>query len=77
MRFPEHLKISNVLVLSGRSGPDHVNITLDAMSPFPGPDYPPHFSMETAQGLGADWCRTVLGIEPEVINLNGLGGVRL
>lgn len=63
------LKVKKVTVVV-RSGPDHISIELDAPTPFPTVGYEPSAVIETAHGYGAQWCREVLGIEPEVIWVN-------
>lgn len=66
-----NLKVLKAIVLTGR-GTDRISIELDAPQSFPGTTYPSYINVEALSGYGAEWCRTVLGLEPEVINAGGV-----
>ena len=52
------------------SGTDTIIMWLDTPSPFPFPELatPVTVTLEARKGYGVEWCRTVLGIEPQVIS---------
>lgn len=56
-----------VLLLT--NGTDVIRLTLDAPSSFPIMVYGTTMTMECQQGYGETYCKEVLGLEPEIINL--------
>lgn len=64
------LRVKKITVLVNRPGTDEVDIVLDAPSPFPGPDmdYDAHATISVRKGFGIEWCKKVLGVDPEVID---------
>jgi hypothetical protein len=50
---------------------DRIEITLDTVTACPTMGYLPIMNMLAEQGLGQDWVRTVLKIEPEIVDLTG------
>lgn len=50
------------------NGTDKICLTLNTPTPFPEMGYPATATIDTRCGYGEEWCKTVLGIEPEVIN---------
>ena len=60
------IKVRKVSVLI-KSGTDSVSIFPEWETPFPDMGYPPVLTMEVKKGYGIEYCRRVIGIEPEVI----------
>lgn len=67
------LKIKKVMVLSGIGGTDKISLTLDVPeSAFPEMGYETYAEISTRHGYGEEYCRRVLGLEPdEVIRVDG------
>jgi len=61
------LMCQTVQVLVGRSGTDKVILSLCGSKPFPLMGYDGTATIDVQAGYGVEWCRTVLGVEPEVI----------
>ena len=69
------LKAKRVILLLRNGHPDRLSIVLDGVpTPWPKcpdevrPAYDADFNIDIASGYGLEWCKTVLGIEPEVID---------
>ena len=60
------LKVLKAVVIQS-GGTDKITLHLDAPTPFPEMDYEAIAHVEARQGYGPEWCRTVLGVDPEVI----------
>ena len=65
------LDVKKITVLINRIGTDEVDLTLNAPSPFPSMGYEGHATIQVAKGHGAEWCRNVIGVEPEIIDAKG------
>ena len=63
---PPTLKVLRATVRHGW-GTDKVILWLDTPTTFPLTSEPPHTTLEARKGCGVEWCRTVLGIEPRVV----------
>jgi len=62
------LKVKRAVVLLTHST-DQVSLELeDTPTTFPIMQYTPFVRIDVQAGYGAEWCRTVLGLESEVIN---------
>lgn len=61
------LKVKRATVITS-DGTDKVQLSLEAPSPFPEMRYAPYAVVEARQGYGVEWCKTVLGINPDVIH---------
>lgn len=61
------LKVSKVTVVVS-SGSDKVILMLEEETPYPEAKWPGSATIDARQGYGAEWCRKVLNIEPEVID---------
>lgn len=61
------LKVKKAIILIGL-GTDRISLTLDLPSTFPAMGYEADAVIETQGGVGIEWCRANLGIEPEVID---------
>jgi hypothetical protein len=59
--------IKNVTVLIDR-GCDRITITLDNKDAFPNLCYDTVLHIETQKGVGVQWCKLYMGINPEVIS---------
>ena len=64
---PLALKVKKAVILIGR-GPDRISLTLDLPSTYPIMGYEAEAVIETQAGVGIEWCRKNLGLEPEVID---------
>lgn len=58
-----------VVVTTNRYVTDQIRIYAPYLpTAFPGMgDYPVHFRVDARQGYGTEWCRQVLGVEPEIV----------
>lgn len=63
-----NLKIKKAILLL-TDGTDVIRLTLDAPSSFPKMNYDSVMTMECQQGYGETYCKEVLGLAPEIINL--------
>lgn len=59
--------IKDIVVISRRGYTDQISFQIDAETPFPEMECEPTVTIQARQGYGAEWCRNVLGIDPEVI----------
>jgi len=50
------------------TGTDLITIYPDMISPFPTMGYDASFKMDVQKGYGVEYCKTVLGVHPEVID---------
>jgi hypothetical protein len=69
------LKVLKVTVVINR-GTDKIHLTLDHPTTFPhiaesGENYGCHATIEAQAGTGVDWVKKELGVEPEIIRMNG------
>lgn len=64
-------KVKKVMVII-RRGTDHISLELDAPTPFPAMKYEASAVIEAAHGYGEQWCREVLGMDPEVRKMGGI-----
>ncbi len=64
-------KAKKVVVLVNLLGTDEVIITLDGPTPYPAMGYDGTAKIFVASGYGVQWCRDVLGVEPEVVDCGG------
>lgn len=65
-----YFKVS--VLINRRTGPDLIYIRLKDKTAFPNlPDCQATATIETQKGLGVDWCRNVLGVEPEIVDAQG------
>ena len=62
------LKVKKITVLVSPSGTDLICITLDTLTPYPKMGYDGCAKIEVAGEYGVEWCRKVLGVEPEIID---------
>lgn len=64
------LKVKRVTVLVNMPGTDEVDLVLDGPSPFPGEDmdFDAHATISVRKGLGVEWCKRVIGVDPEIID---------
>ncbi len=60
------LNVTKITVLI-QGGTDKITLYFNAPSPFPEMKYPANAVIEARQGYGVEWCRTVLGREPDEI----------
>jgi hypothetical protein len=60
------LKVKKITILL-HEGTDRISLELDAPSPFPEMKYKASAVIEARHGYGVEWCRTVLGREPDEI----------
>ena len=60
--------VKRVTVLINNPGTDQVSLELDCESPFPSMGYSAHATIHVQKGLGPDWCRRVVGLEPTIID---------
>lgn len=60
------LKILAATVLMG-DGTDQIFLHLDHPTAFPEMKYAPMATLQARQGFGVEWCRKVLGLEPETV----------
>ena len=63
-----NLKIKKAILLL-TSGTDVIKLTIDAPSSFPKMNYDSVMTLECSQEYGETYCKEVLGLEPEIINL--------
>jgi len=63
------LKINRCSVLCTEDGTDIIFLYPDIESPFPEMKYPAAIEMQARKGYGVEYCKKVLGLEPEVINV--------
>lgn len=64
-----NLKVEKAqLLLTG--GVDLINLTIDGGSSFPNMNDPTVIKIETQKGYGEEYCRTVLGLTPDIIDVN-------
>lgn len=63
-----NLKIKKAILLL-TDGTDVIRLALDAPSSFPNMGYDTTMTMECQQNYGETYCKEVLGLEPETINL--------
>lgn len=61
------LDIKKIIVIL-TNGTDIITICLNSISPFPIEQYAPLLKMEAQQGYGVEYCRTVFGVEPIIID---------
>lgn len=64
---PLTLKVTRASVITGLPGTDILTLYLDAPTPFPEMGYEANLRTEVRKGYGVEYCRTVFGIEPEII----------
>lgn len=62
------LNAKTVAVLVNLPGTDEIHITLDEPTPFPAMGYDGSAKIHVAKGFGIEWCKAILGVEPEVID---------
>lgn len=62
------ISAKKVVVMINLPGTDEVHITLDGPTPFPACGYDGFAKIHVASGYGIEWCRTVLRVEPEVLD---------
>lgn len=62
------LDIKKITILL-TSGTDIITLHLNSVSPFPDMQYGPTLVMEAQHGYGEEYCKTVFGIEPEIISI--------
>jgi hypothetical protein len=71
--MPSTLTVVSATVLTG-VGTDQIHLVLDHPTTFPDvlargeSDYGCHANIEAQAGTGVEWVRTVLGIEPKLID---------
>ena len=62
------LKVLKAQVLL-TNGQDDICLTIDAPTTHPDMGYDPCIDIKTQANYGKEWCKEVLGIEPEVTNV--------
>lgn len=62
------IKIKKVQLLKN-NGTDLIHITIDGASAFPVMKYDTVMKIECQQGYGEEYCRTELGLEPEILDV--------
>jgi hypothetical protein len=65
------LKVKRAVVVVN-IGVDRISLELDLPTPFPEMKYEASALIEARHGYGEQWCREVLGMEPEVIDITHL-----
>lgn len=65
------LDIKEVVVIRGLKGADIVKVVLADDTSLPVVDNTT-FSTEVLSGTGWEWCKSILGVEPRVIDLNAI-----
>lgn len=66
MNISFEVKDINVMLTNST---DIVTLTLDMPTPFPTAKYEGHISIQTEADYGVAWCKSVLGITPEITNI--------
>jgi hypothetical protein len=61
------LDVKRVTVLIS-TGTDKIDLELNAPTSFPEMGYPASAGIEARHGYGVEWCKTVLGVDPEIID---------
>ena len=69
MKNTIQLKVKRVIVQINTGGLDRVCLTLDGPTPFPDCGYDGNATIEVRAGYGVQWCKAVLGVEPEVMDI--------
>ena len=63
-----NINITKVCVIECKYRTDIINIHTELPTAHPEMKYPVTFQTEARKGYGVQWCREVLGFEPEVID---------
>ena len=66
MKLSVKVKAVKLLITHGT---DLIQITLDEKSSFPMMGYETVMKVECQKGFGLEYCKDVLGIEPEILDL--------
>lgn len=62
--------IKRVRVIEFEDEMDRIEMYLETITACPTMGYDPVATMPAEKGFGADWVRTVLKLEPEIVNLH-------